>query len=247
MKTNLNTLTLEKYQSESICIALTYKDQPDKDTTTGRPYPSYWVIGKDEIDFVIRRLRGIESHRYVIDDGNYLIRFGTNGIYCTDTSSSRVQSHYVVFPGEILANALQALSDTPYNEDRDARDANFLKVDASTIESAAFKYRNRSKVIYHDGDDYSVKDIIIRLTRDPKTAEQFKSRMRSFIRQVGEACQPDEPAGALHLCLDSRGERNNKYPSFYFYLVAGNGKTMYNGGIINHSRDEDNPDYSIHT
>jgi hypothetical protein len=234
MKTNLKTLKLIKCQSGSIRIALTYKDQPNE-------YESFWVIGKDEIDYTINRLRGIEKTSFIIDDGNYHLKFGIDGILCTDLSDNPVLRHYVTFPGELLADKLETINQWIYQEDWKREEENVLIVNPSLIDEYAFAYRNRSKVIYHDSEDYSIKNIVIRLLRDPLTKDYFKRQLKSFVRQVGEI------NGKLHLMLDSYSEKDSLYPSLYFWLETKDGRQYYNGGIINHSKEPMIADYSIHT
>jgi len=234
MKTNLSTLKLIKCQSGSIRIALTYKDQPNQ-------YESFWVIGKNEIEYAINRLLGKEKTSLIIDDGNYHLKFGVDGILCTDLSSNPVIRHYVTFPGNLLADKLSIVNQWTYQEDYKRDSENTLIVDPSLIYEYAYSYRNKSKVIYHDTEEYSVKQIIINLLRDDKTKDYFKRQLKSFVRQVGQI------NGTLHLYLDSYNERTQAYPSLYFCLLDDKGNRDYNGGIINHSKDSLIPDYSIHT
>ena len=234
MKTNLNTLKLIKCQSGSIRIALTYKDQPNE-------YESFWIVGRDEIEYVINRLRGTEKTSFIIDDGNYHLKFGIDGILCTDLSNNPIIRHYVTFPGELLADKLETINNWTYQEDYKHNEDNVLIVDPALIYEYAYAFRNKSKVIYHDAEDYSVRQIIIRLLRDDKTKDYFKRQLKSFVRQVGQI------NGTLHLYLDSYNERNQAYPSLYFCLLDSKGNRDYNGGIINHSNDSLVPDYSMHT
>jgi len=241
MKTNLETLRISKQQSGAIRIALTYTDQ-EPSQYTGKKDESYWIISSEEIAYVIRRLTGQEPTRYIIDDGLYHLAFGTDGILCHDFSNEKLHRHYVTFPGQLLANALAAAQSMEYQDDYKRSAENVVTVTADQIRAASFEHRNRAKIIYHDNPpDYSVKQMVIRLLRDPQTKDYFKNRMRSFIRQVGEQ------QGELHLMLDSYSQKENPYPSFYFWLETHNHQRIYNGGIINHKPTEATPDYSIHT
>lgn len=240
MKTNLKTLRLIKNQSGSIRIALKYQNQPDK-------YESFWVIGKDEIQYTIDRLTGKEPTRFIIDDLSYHLAFFTDGIRCHEMKSEKVIIHYVTFPGILLAEAMATLRDRAYQDDYKRESENVLTVDPETINAYAYEHRNRAKVIYHDIEPYgnqpgySVKNAVIRLCKDDQTKDYFRRNLKSFIRQVGES------RGILHLMLDSYSESAGKYPSFYFWLENETGQRIYNGGIINHKPNEPTPDYSIHT
>lgn len=234
MKTNLKTLKLINHQSGSIRIALTYENQPDQ-------HESFWVIGKEEIEYTIRRLLGNEKTNFMINDCNYHLSFGTNGIYCVDLSNEKIVRHYVTFPGKILADALQLVSNWTYQEDYRRDSENVYTVSQDTIDQAAYENRNRSKVIYHDTEDFNVRAAIIRLLNDPQTKDYFKRNLKSFVRQAGEI------QGTFNIALDSYAERAEKYPSFYFWLKNKDDKQYYNGGIINHAPRELTPDYSIHT
>lgn len=226
MKTNLKTLKLYHNQSGSIRIALTYEGQP-------KDYETFWVIGKNEIPYVIRRLQGNEPTSYLIDDLSYHLKFGTDGILCHELSDNKVIRHYVTFPGKILEDAIVELDARPYQDDYKRESENILTVDPSVIARAAFENHNRSKIIYQDDE---VRLAIIRLLGDPQTKDYFRRQFQSIVRQSGENYRP------YHISFDGYNERTRKYPSFYFYFERG-----YNGGIINHSRDELTPDYSIHT
>jgi len=236
MKSNLESLRLILNQSGSIRIALKYTGQLSE-------YESFWIIAKNEIDYVIRRLRGNEDTRMIIDDGNYHLAFGMNGIYCTELSSEKVIRHYVYFAGELLAQAIEQLKERTYQDNWRKDDENILVVSQDTINQSAWANRNQCKIIYHNDDykhEYNVKDMIVRLCKDEKVKNEFRRFMKSNIRTAGES------RGEFHIQLDGYNEKDKVYPSFYWYLLSADNKRIYNGGLINHG-DDNVPNYSIHT
>ena len=191
-----------------------------------RYIPEFYFLNS-EIDLACLCLRGEYRGTILFQDLSYAIRLTTTEITLWDgmyNDSEAAIRHRIVISGPSLAARLEYVK----------RNAMNVTMSSHEILSTLRDIAPHVKWILHDHENIRMRNCLSNLINSPVSPKGLTNGLRSISRIARNYSAGNRIE--VNFCFDHMPPQDDRYPSFYWYILSA-GERIMNGGLIAHYYD----------
>lgn len=218
------------------------------------PYPTYYLISKEEIPLVLDCMRGVSKFWPLFQDGYHKIAFYPTEIYSFELDKLDWKCWHFTLPLKnmaVLQDALQNWYDNPSETTYELTKNDLDKIRCENRNRVKWHYQN---ITNGKWDNFKFVEwveypIIPRILADCKTNPELKRNLTSLTRIAANHSYFGEK-NTVTISFDDGwydSHHEEKPASYYFDIRTPENRRIMNGGIIAHERNDHTYEYSMHT